>query len=389
MEIRQIREDEYDEAMYIGRQAFAHGDRTGTNRWRSPEHPPVFPIGIWDDGGLQARLAILDYQVHFGPNVTLKMGGIGGVCCLPASRGKGYAGRLLKAALEQMRNSGQVISSLFPFSYAFYQKYGWDWVGLSRTYSIPSRLLPVVPETEMVHRAKKENWPAIKTCYTRFSQGLRGMIVRTEQRWNAILNDQETRFTYVYHYVENGETLGYLVICNSSKNETNLVEFIALTPKAQMALLGLLGRHTMQIDKFTWYAPNHDPLLFHLQANELKIKMERVTQGRIVDVAGALSLWKPDDSQTGSVNLAVHDEHAPWNSGTWQAEFANGEVHVQKTTKSPHISLDIQALSQAFYGTPTLDEIRAVNRLEIHDEQGYRSLQHLLSGPPMWTADGF
>jgi len=55
------------------------------------------------------------------------------------------------------------------------------------------------------------------------------------------------------------------------------------------------------------------------------------TQGRIVDVAGALQAWRPTTEGRGAINLAVQDESAPWNTGTWRVEFAGSEVSVQRT----------------------------------------------------------
>ena len=389
MEIREIRDDEYEEFGYIGRQAFAQGSRAGVRTTPDPNDQPTCRLAVFDAGGMQARLAVIDYRVIFGAESLLPMGGIGGVACLPASRGKGYAGKLLTAALERMREQGQVISSLFPFSYAFYRNYGWDWVGLQRRYSLPSNILKAIPETENVRRAKRQDWPAIQECYARFSQGYRGMIARTPKSWEEELSDSDERFNYVYLYERNGETEGYMTLPWSSREDTRLSEMIARTPLAQAALLGLLARHAMQIKRFNWMAPGDDRLLFNVQANELEMALNRVTQGRIVDVAGAFAAWKPHSEARGSVNFAVKDERAPWNTGVWQAEFADGATQIQKTTQEPQVSLDIQALSQAFYGTPTLDELRAAHRLTVHDEIGYQALRSLLTGPTMWTVDGF
>ena len=55
---------------------------------------------------MQARVSIIHYAVHLGADVIVPMGGIGGVSCLPASRGKGYVGRLLDASLAKYARAG-------------------------------------------------------------------------------------------------------------------------------------------------------------------------------------------------------------------------------------------------------------------------------------------
>lgn len=87
--------------------------------------------------------------------------------------------------------------------------------------------------------------------------------------------------------------------------------------------------------------------------------------------------------------IAVEDECAPWNAGVWQAEFESGAVQVRRTDRAPHVTMDVQALSQAYFGAPTLDALRAAGRLAVQDEAGFQALRSLLAGPPTWMSDEF
>lgn len=389
MEIREIRLEEQEDSIYIGRQAFAHGRRSSANWFQDPNRPALTALGVWDEAGLQARLNIIAYEVHLGSDIVVPMGGIGGVSCLPASRGKGYAGALLKVTLERMRDAGQVISSLYPFSWEFYRRYGWEWVGLNRTYTVPTRILKASHETEKVRAAKAADRPQIAECYAQFAGRYRGLLVRDEKRWNALLNDTEENFTYTYLYEHDEAVEGYLTFRGGKTEGTELNDFLALTPRARSGMLGLLRRHEMQTDKFTWNAPGNDPLYHQLCHNDVETKLEPMTQGRIVDVAGALSAWRPRAEARGGVTIGVVDEHAPWNAGNWRVEFETGRVTIKKTDAEPQMELTIQALSQAYYGTPTVAEIREASSLTAHDERGYDTFCQLFEGPPMWTCDGF
>ena len=55
----------------------------------------------------------------------------------------------------------------------------------------------------------------------------------------------------------------------------------------------------------------------------------------------------------------------------------------------PQIEMDIQQVTQAYFGSPTLDDLRRAERLTVHDERAYTCLQSLFHGPPMWTNDDF
>src|SRR5689334_13185776 len=94
LEIREISEEEMGRAFYLGSQAFRNGARDDNrlpNWLNDPNRSLSSHYGVWDEGGLQAKVVINHYKQHFGPDVVIPMGGIAGVASLPASRGKGYA----------------------------------------------------------------------------------------------------------------------------------------------------------------------------------------------------------------------------------------------------------------------------------------------------------
>ena len=55
-------------------------------------------------------------------------------------------------------------------------------------------------------------------------------------------------------------------------------------------------------------------------------------------------------------------------------------VTVERTTEEPGVSMDIQALSQAFWGQPSLAMLRNAGRIEVVDERQYELLS--LGLPP-------
>jgi predicted acetyltransferase len=388
LEIREVRDDERELAFYIGSQAFMQGSRD-MSRLNHPDRLPRKTYGVWDDAGLQAMVGVIEYEIQLGARVTVPMGGVAAVACLPASRGKGYAGECIRYSLERMRDAGQVVSVLFPFSFEYYDRFGWAWVGIERNYEVPTRILQAAAETEDVRAATDADRPAIAQSYSEFASRYRGAVVREEKLWNSVLNSSETQFRFTYLYAPDDRVEGYLTYIGGKRDETKLREMISLTPRARRALLGLLRRHEMQISKFTWNAPSDDLLWSTLFHWDLKTNIAPVAQARIVDLRAALAAWKPDDAVSGSVVAAVTDANAPWNQGTWRIEFEAGRVNVAVSDANPQVSLDIRALSQAYFGTPTMAQIRAAEQIEVHDEAGYLALESLLAGPPMWMADSF
>lgn len=392
MEIREITDNELQEAFLLSSQAFGQGgrdDNFAQNRLNDPNRLPSTSFGLWDDQGLQAKVSIIHYRQHFGPDCIVPMGGIGGVVCLPASRGRGYAGIMLRHALQKMRENGEFVSDLFPFSWEFYRRLGWAWVGQRNDYVVPTRVLQADPETEHVRAATTADRAAIQECYVAWAGRYRGPVERDVKLWNRILNDGEKEYAYTFLYEPDGKVEGYLTFKGWKEKKTRLREFVTLTSRAQRALLGLLRRHEMQVNKFSWSAPEDDTLWHQHYHSNIETETEPVTQARVVDVAAALAAWKPTASVSGKVVLGIQDDVAQWNTGTWEVDFSAGGSVVKSVEAAPDVTFDIQAFTQAYHGTPNLASLRRAGRLDVQSEAGYEALCRFLDGPPMWMNDFF
>ncbi len=388
MEIRPLGPEDEERSAYLGRQAFAYGERDLSRAAARKSHPHD-AFGIFDEGGLQARVVVQHYHCYLGDKVVAPIGGIAGVTCAPDRRGRGYATAGMKHALELMRDSGQYISTLFPFSWDYYRTLGYEWVGMERRYGVPSRVLKPHPEADEVRAIEPDDLDGVRQAYTRFSKRLRGMFVRSDDQWAAIMDDKEDRHTYRFQYDGKTGAEGYLVYRGGSGDEIFLREFVANTPAAWGALLGFLRRLNMNTQQFGWRAAGNDALFSHLVDWDISAKLGPKCMGRVVDVKAALTAWRPCPDARGELRLRVADTCAPWNDGVWAIEFEAGQVRVDSCTGAADVSTDIGGLSQAYFGTPTTAEVRASGRLQVECEKGYEALAALLNGPPMWMNEDF
>ncbi len=387
IELKAIGADDMQRAWDIAAQAFSHGERSDYTA--DSFKTPFDAYGVYDEDGLQAQVGVNRYKVFMGAGPIMEMAGVGGVSCLPAKRGRGYIGRCLVHALEQMQDTGQHISMLFPFSQAFYRKYGWEAGGLRRFYEVPSKVLQVVKETSEVRAATAEDNAAIISCYAAYAARYRGMIQRTDQEWKGILDDGKKHFTYTYLYAPHEAVEGYITYRKGSWEKTYIREFISLNSTAQRALLGLLHRLDMQVEKFSWHAPCDDTMWWNIGHNDIQTTVEPACMVRVVDVPAALRLWRTAPGLRAGACVEVLDPHAPWNQGVWEVECEAGVVTVKRGHETPQLTLDIQAFSQAFCGAATLMAIRTARGMDVRDEAGFTALNEILSGPPMWMNDGF
>lgn len=387
MEIRSILPEEMQAASDLSSQAFSNGEiRKYTS---STDKRAVDRYGLFDEDGLAAKVAVIQYQIHLGAGKIAEMGGVAGVACYPEKRGRGYVGMLLKYSLEQMRAQGQSISMLFPFSQAFYRKYGWEWAGEVRRYSVPTHIFNPSQETEKVRRASVTDTEAIKECYTSVANRYRGMIFRNDSEWLNLLQGGDKLTNYIYVYAPEGEVRGYLIMKEGIREKTSIREFLCTDIVAHKALLGMLRRMNMQVEHFKWKAPSDDLTWWSLGHDDVNTRVTPVCMVRIVDVRKAISLLNPSNSNSGNFSFLVKDEYAPWNSVSWKVGCTDDALTVEQSNTDPDFELSIQALSQCYLGTPNTSQVRSAGGITVFNEEGFHSFEQLLNGSPMYLADAF
>ncbi len=387
MEIRSLSQDDLDQGRALASIAFSRGRRK-TPKPDDERHLPG-AYGLFDERGLQAAARAIPFEVYFGEQVV-KMGGVADVMCHPASRRRGYAGALVRRLLEHMKEEGQTLSCLYPFSYAYYRKFGWDWIGRHFMYNIGSGNLPHSPQASHVHPADPADHSTIQAIYNQYARRYRGCIIRDERAWNGVINQESDPITFVYLFEAEDEPSGYLVFQFGDEYKlTSIREMVALTSDAYRGFLGLLRHHDMQVGAFEWSAPSDDVLWDITMEHEVKTRIHPMTMGRVVDVEAALSWLAINPAVEGRFRISVQDEAAPWNGRCWEMEMGEGRIQVKPTAHEAEIELDIQSFSQAFWGVPSSAELRHAGRIGVHDEKAFQLMAAALSGPPVWTMDGF
>jgi predicted acetyltransferase len=221
------------------------------------------------------------------------------------------------------------------------------------------------------------------------------MMTRTDPEpsfWDQSLEHRDNRTTYVQVYQDpvNEEAGGYLTFRFPTDGDTGRVgEFFANTPSAYRGLLSVLHYYGTQVRKVWCIGPADAPLPLYVMHNDLETAVSPLFMGRIVDIAAAFTALRTDSRLSGQVILKVTDDHADWNQQTIAIEMDDGRVTAKAVRGEPGISLDIQTLSQAYWGQPSLDQLRAGGRVSVADEAQYTFLARLLPSSICYLQDGF
>ena len=391
MDLRPLTPEDAPALDFLMAEAFSGGTRP------APAEPDIASptLGVFEGTRLVASATIHALHVTWGAS-DAPMGGVAGVACTADQRGRGHTARLLAESLRLMRDQGQYLSGLYPFAFAFYRRHGWEWVGEKRGYVVPTAHIRAAPEGRHVRAYDgPDALDVVRPVYDAFARRTWGMTTRHDPNpnfWDKALGHRDNRSTYVqvYHDPETGEAEGYLTFRYPSGGDTGQVgDFFALTPAAYKGLLSVLHYYGAQVPKVEFSAPADAPLPLHVMHWDLETRVRPLFMGRVADVTAALSALRPDTDLTGRVVLQVQDGQCEWNNGTFAVSVEAGHVTVQATTDPPGVVLDIQALTQAYWGQPGLDRLRAAGRLSVSDEAQYALLSRLLPPRVCYLQDFF
>lgn len=312
-----------------------------------------------DDGRMMARIINHRFESqldgHLIPN-----GGIGTVSTLPEYRNSGAIRAIFEKLIPGAYQSGEVISTLYPFSHAFYRKFGYETVRWKNEYEFPPAVL-----SEYHFSGTAELWkpgdPAgeYTALYNRFAAGF-NLAIRRDDPFMLKEHLQgeyykDRKFCYLLR--EGGTPVAYLIFQDIRHDPAAIlsVQDLAWEGKNGLnAILGFLSRFTADYGTIRMFLPSslellsviHSPLAYKInQTADQAYMIRAVNVRKLLEI-----IQKPDDSSF--VIRTEGDMHIPENNGTWEVRGAD----VRPTESVPDLSVSIQAFGQLTAGCVSLSE---------------------------------
>jgi predicted acetyltransferase len=397
LEVRNITSEEMQDAALISAQAFGSSTRFDV----APEaerlralYPPQDFIGAFEDGELTAFTHLIPRSMRIN-GASLGFGAVSPVASSALHRRKGHAAALMRRALEQMRERGQVLSGLYTPHPALYRRYGWEVAGDGRRYEFSPKDLQLTAQPSQRGRLRYVNaddWARLDAVYRRYAEERNGPLERDEMWWrNWIFGSWMGRAEAIVWQDASSQDQGYLLYfdrVSGGPDETRVPELIALTGDAYLNLITVLGQHDIR-DKITLRAPLDDPLqLLFADTERLKITERFTVMLRVVDVEAALRA-RPlaDPSLSTELTLEVVDVSAPWNQGTWRLRAGEARLLVDKVPGDGELRLDARVLASLFNGYVKPSRAAGAGLLQAATEDSLRRADatFAVSYPPHFT----
>ena len=305
------------------------------------------------------------YRSRFDGHIV-KMGGVGGVATLPAHRRGGAIRACMQASFRELYDSGFVLSSLYPFSAAYYRKFGFENGQPCHLWTLPLSDLNVpVVGGKVTELFPGDDLSPLLTVYNAMYENCNLSVVREVydpdlEKENLL---EQKRYIFVWEDEQGvpgafliGGRDGEVLNCRTDFSARNGLLF-----RDARALLGLLHFvRTAFIANFQairFSTPAHVNILsLFPEAASMDCKLFLNGMLRVVNAQEALKLCRCRGE--GSLTLKLTDPLLEENNDTFQLTFAPGrENRVERVASEPDALLPIGDFSALLCGVRNAEEL--------------------------------
>ena len=393
-EIRTLRGEDLEQVWQLDSEAFhvAADRRDRFLRWAAPERF----VGAFEGDRLVAQCAALPFGQFFGGR-AVPMGGLSSVSVVPDRRGRGLARAVIAAALEDMRERGEVISSLFPATTRLSRGLGWELAGTIALRTVEPRALQALPEPSgiRVRPGGADDLPALRACYAECAAGVPGLLDRPAPWWGRLGESWRDRTIFAAEDAA-GEVRGYLVYRQLDGEYTQLGgsfrlsvdELMARDRDASLALWRLLGSWAAQAELVHYRGPAEDPLLLLLPEQDVRVLTELRWMTRIVDAEGAVAARGYPPGLDLEAELELSDPLLPANGGRFVLSVRKGRGRLEPGGRG-RLRLDAGAFASLYTGWAAPERLAGAGRLEGGTGSERAALAAAFAGPVPWIVEEF
>ena len=353
---RKLRVEEYPAVNALFAVAFETTPENGPAR---AEDGLVRHWGVFsEDGQLMSSLSTTPFSMRFD-GAACPMAGIGAVQTLPPYRRRGGVAACFRAALPDLYANGFLFAYLYPFSTAFYRRFGFESCVTKLACRMDLTQLRLPPDAGCFRLATKEKplSEAIREV-DRAWEGMWNMEVLRDEGDYAWLDELDPLATREYLYVcfdASGSPRGYIAFrtaIEAGERELVCSRFRFLDKTGFYALLGVC-KSLATDHRFARFTLPADPVLPYLMGEwslgAASFSMSPAGMVRVVNVAEVLrrAAYRGD----GALRLRIRDALIPENDGVFALVFARGRaVSVERTEEKADAVMDIAAFSALIAG---------------------------------------
>ena len=362
--------------------------------WVADNYGLEFVIVAEVDGKLVSSLVCTPGQVMLKADIV-PLCAIGGVATMTEYRRFGYAGLMMEESVRTLARNGYHTSALWPFSYHYYRKYGWEIGSEQRRYVTPSELAADMASPDGVRPAGESDLPGISRLIDRFARRHNCVSVRDERWWSLIkttyslqcdANDDlraslaplvheadgntgrypmravpSLRFTMWVHETD-CEIDGYAFFRITGEGEDEQVDIREMIADTSAARAAILSRLSSAAPRIGFDAPLDDDFLQEIpNPRMVDARLQGGFQFRVFDPIAALEARGANSAVTGRLGLEIEDP----TLGRFDFDIEIGEGRFTRCeSKSPdRLRMSVQTFAQLYSGYLTATRASDLGRV--------------------------
>ncbi|MEN6355991.1 MAG: GNAT family N-acetyltransferase [Armatimonadota bacterium] len=309
------------------------------------------------DGELVSTLICTPGTVYVG-EAKISHSAVGAVCTLAQHRRHGYAQALLTHCVKLLRKEGISTSSLWPASYEYYRKFGWEAGCEIRTYTADASALSAIGDSRKARCASLDDLAAIKLVYDFYARDYNCSTRRTDDWWDRIVHlDEavgsavETGRKVIVSLMEDGRPSGYAIYSVRTEEErlVSVSEIVSNENEHRRNMLALLA--SLEPEAKIKFAAPADDLFFHEIPNPKLIEaaVRPSFQFRIIDPEQAMASLKPMEHVSCSFTLSI-DDPVFKHGFEFGVTAEGGGVSIGKPGSDAKLRMDVQTLAKLYTG---------------------------------------
>ncbi|SDN74519.1 GNAT family N-acetyltransferase [Alkalicoccus daliensis] len=377
MNIRRMKAAEAEKALIMSEFAFQYTLSEDERRARLADMNPHETWIAEEDGEILSKAAVLPLHVYMY-GLAIPAGGVSGVATWPEHRRKGIVAELLTHSLKEMKEQGQLLSLLYPFSIPFYRKYGWELFADREKITLTREQFPLKESCEGECRRISQDAKIIGPVYDEWASKRNGTIVRTAEWWKKSVFKRKKGI--IAAYFREGVCRGYLIY-EVKDQHMQIDEIIWLDPDARKGLFSFIRNHDSMAEKVSIITGAHDIFPFLLPDPKAERVLSSYFMARIVDCETLLALVPFQLETNESIILHVSDSICAWNVGTYIISASAGtparvrffplqseENTISRQLPSKGITLDINNLSAVVMGAQSAEKLWEEQYIEGDEE---------------------
>lgn len=346
-------------------------------------------IGWFNDDQLVSQLCIYPCQVNIHGKM-FSMGGLTGVGTYPEYANLGLMNDLIKSGLQIMKNKGQWISYLYPYSIPYYRRKGWEIMSDHLTFTIKDSQIPKNISVKGFAERLPVTDPDVISVYDKFARSNHGALIRGNQEWEEYWRwENEDERTAAVYYDKEDVPQGYILYW-IEEDIFHIKDIIYLNQEARVGLWNFVYAHYSMVDEVQGNIYKNDPLHFLLDDGQIKETIEPYYMARIVDVTEFLNDFPFKDSDIFTpFHFVVSDSIAEWNQGVFGlVKNEKGKLaHTNEAVGKP-VYLDIQTLTTMLMSYRSPSYLHKIERLQA-DENTLEILEQIIPDNQPYFSDYF